>query len=699
MLNSIIRKFQYGRHTVTLETGMVARQATSAVMVTMDDTSVLVTAVVNKTSATGQKFFPLTINYQERTYAAGRIPGGFFRREGRPSENEILISRLIDRPIRPLFLKDFFHEVQIIATVVSVNSQINPDIVAIIGASVVLKLSGVPFLGPIGAARVGYIKNEYILNPTVEDMQDTELDLIVSGTKNAILMVEAEVSLLNEKQVLDAILFGHQQQQVLIDNIILFCSDVGIKSWNYIPYNIRNHQFFYKILELSHPKIIQAYCIFEKKKRSEQLEIIKNDIFKQLQDKGIILEEYEFQDILYEIEKIIVREKILRDKCHIDGRKPSVIRPLDIRIGILPRVHGSSLFTRGETQSLVSATLGTSRDAQNLDELLGDRVDNFLFHYNFPPYSIGEIGVVGSPKRREIGHGRLAKRSLLAIMPKLSEFPYTVRVVSEITESNGSSSMASVCGASLALMDAGVPIKSHIAGIAMGLIKEGEDYIILSDIIGDEDYLGDMDFKVAGNEIGITALQMDMKIEGITNVILKHALYEARKARIYILNKMKKILDIPRKKISKFAPRIHIIKINPLKIKDVIGKGGSVIRMLTEETGTVIEIQDDGTVKISATMERNARHAIQRIEEITEEIQVGKIYQGKVIRITDFGAFVSIGIGKEGLVHISQISNKRVENVTDYLKLEQIVSVKVLEIDRQGRLRLSIKEVEKFKHI
>ncbi|QCI27242.1 polyribonucleotide nucleotidyltransferase [Buchnera aphidicola] len=691
MLNSIVRKFQYGKHTITLETGMMARQATSSVMITMDDTAVFVTVVGDKKTQLNQKFFPLSINYQERTYAAGRIPGGFFRREGRPSENEILIARLIDRPIRPLFPKDFLNEIQIIATVVSVNPQINPDIVAIIGASVALKLSGMPFLGPIGAARVGYINNKYILNPTINEMKNTKLDLVVSGTKDAILMVEAEVNLLNEKEVLNAILFGYRKQQKLIENICLFAKDVKINSWNYNSKHIEDHELFNYVFEFCQSDIITSYKIVDKKIRHEKLDIIKTNLIEHLRLNNISFIESEIENILYNIERTIVRNKILYENNRIDGRKNNIVRELDIRTGILPRVHGSALFTRGETQSLVSVTLGTSRDAQNLDELLGDRTDNFLFHYNFPPYSVGEIGIVGSPKRREIGHGKLAKRSMVAVMPELDKFPYTIRIVSEITESNGSSSMASVCGASLALMDAGIPIKSAVAGVAMGLVKEGEKYIILSDILGDEDHLGDMDFKVSGTEIGITALQMDMKISGITEQILHDALNEAKKARLHILKIMKQYISTPKSHISEFAPRIHTMKINPEKIKDVIGKGGSVIRMLTEETGTIIEIQDNGIIKISASIERKAKHAIKKIKEITSEIQVGKIYNGKVIRITEFGAFVSIGFGKEGLVHISQIANKRVNKVTDYLNIEQSVLVKVLEIDRQGRLRLSIK--------
>ncbi|WP_295164324.1 polyribonucleotide nucleotidyltransferase [uncultured Buchnera sp.] len=692
MLNPIVRKFQYGQHTITLETGIMARQATAAVMASMDDTAVFVTVVGEKTTHSSQKFFPLTVNYQERTYAVGRIPGGFFRREGRPSENEILTARLIDRPIRPLFPKGFFNEIQIIATVVSVNPQINPDIISIIGASAALSLSGIPFYGPIGAARVGFINNQYVLNPTTDDMKSSFLDLVVSGTQNAILMVEAESKVLSEDKILGAITFGHQQQQVVINNIRSLSNEASKLPW-IVSYPEINTELELKLTKLVEKDISSAYLIFNKQERYEKLNFLKEEITKLFLSENPNVDISEIEDIFKNIEKKVVRKRILNNENRIDGREKDMIRALDVRTGVLPRTHGSSLFTRGETQSLVSVTLGTSRDAQNLDELLGDKTDNFLFHYNFPPYSVGEIGMVGSPKRREIGHGRLAKRSLLAVMPKLDDFPYTIRIVSEITESNGSSSMASVCGASLALMDAGVPIKSAVAGISMGLVKEGDKYVLLSDILGDEDHLGDMDFKVSGTEEGITALQMDMKIEGITNDIMRIALNKAKSARLHILNVMKQALSKPRNEISEFAPRIHTIKINPEKIKDVIGKGGSVIRMLTEETGTIIEIEDDGTVKISATIGEKAKNAIRRIEEITAEIEVGRIYPGKVTRIVDFGAFISIGIGKEGLVHISQISDKRVEKVSDHLSVDQMISVKVLEIDRQGRLRLSIKEV------
>ncbi|MGL6021301.1 MAG: polyribonucleotide nucleotidyltransferase [Gibbsiella quercinecans] len=691
MLTPTIRKFQYGQHTVTIETGMMARQATAAVMVSMDDTAVFVTVVGQKKAKPGQGFFPLTVNYQERTYAAGRIPGSFFRREGRPSEGETLTSRLIDRPIRPLFPEGFLNEVQVIATVVSVNPQVNPDIVAMIGASAALSLSGIPFNGPIGAARVGYINDQYVLNPTVDELKDSRLDLVVAGTAGAVLMVESEADILSEDQMLGAVVFGHEQQQVVIDNINALVSEVGKPKWDWQPAPV-DEALHARVAELATARLGDAYHITEKQERYAQIDAIKEDVVAALLAQDETLDEAEINDILGQVEKNVVRSRVLRGEPRIDGREKDMIRGLDVRTGVLPRTHGSALFTRGETQALVTATLGTARDAQTLDELLGERTDNFLLHYNFPPYSVGETGMVGSPKRREIGHGRLAKRGVMAVMPKGDDFPYTVRVVSEITESNGSSSMASVCGASLALMDAGVPIKAAVAGIAMGLVKDDENFVVLSDILGDEDHLGDMDFKVAGSREGITALQMDIKIEGITREIMQVALNQAKGARLHILGVMEQAISTPRGDISEFAPRIHTIKINPDKIKDVIGKGGSVIRALTEETGTTIEIEDDGTVKIAATDGDKAKHAIRRIEEITAEIEVGRIYQGKVTRIVDFGAFVAIGGGKEGLVHISQIADKRVEKVTDYLQMGQEVPVKVLEVDRQGRVRLSIKE-------
>ncbi|WWO99044.1 MAG: polyribonucleotide nucleotidyltransferase [Candidatus Dasytiphilus stammeri] len=695
MLNPIRRTFQYGKHTVTFETGMIARQATAAVMASMDDTVVFVTVVVTKPLEHGQKFFPMTVNYQERSYAAGRIPGSFFRREGRPTENEIIIARLIDRPIRPLFSEEFFNEVQIIATVISLNPQINPDLVAIMGASAALSLSEIPFNGPIGAARVGYIGNQYILNPTTEELTDSKLDLVIAGTEKAILMVESEAELLSEDQMLDAVIYGHEQQQVVIENINLLVDEAGKKRCHWKPDDTTitsNAEIYARIAELSEGRLSNAYRIIDKKMRYAEVDLIKSDVRSALQSDDSTLNDDVINIILHKIEKKIVRHRVLRGEPRIDGRNKDMIRSLDIRTGILPRTHGSALFTRGETQALVTATLGTERDAQKIEELLGESNESFIFHYNFPPYSVGETGVVGAPKRREIGHGRLAKRSVLAVMPSLDIFPYTIRIVSEITESNGSSSMASVCGASLALMDAGVPINSAVAGIAMGLVKEGDQYVVLSDILGDEDHLGDMDFKVAGSCEGISALQMDIKIEGITREIMQVALNQAKEARIHILNIMQKAIGGTRVDISKYAPRIHTLKIHPEKIKDIIGKGGSVIRALTEETGTIIDIEDDGTVKIAALDTKKVQVAIQRLEEITAEITVGRIYSGIVSRIVDFGAFVALLGSKEGLVHISQISDRHIVKVSDYLKIGQEITVKVIEVDRQGRIRLSIKE-------
>ncbi|HEK1039393.1 TPA: polyribonucleotide nucleotidyltransferase [Proteus mirabilis] len=693
MLNPTVRKFQYGQHTVTLETGMMARQATAAVMVDMDGTAVFVTVVAKKKVKEGQDFFPLTVNYQERSYAAGRIPGSFFRREGRPGEGETLIARLIDRPLRPLFPEGFLNEIQVVATVVSVNPQVNPDIVAMIGASAALSLSGVPFNGPIGGARVGFIDGQYVLNPTVDELKISKLDLVVAGTAGAVLMVESEADLLSEEQMLGAVVFGHEQQQVVIENINALVAEVGKEKWDWAPEPI-NQSLHDRIAQLAQTRIGDAYRITEKQERYEQIDAIRDEVISTLLAEDESLDEGEIIEIFSGLEKKIVRARVLAGEPRIDGREKDMVRALDIRTGLLPRTHGSALFTRGETQALVTATLGTARDAQTIDDIMGEHTDTFLLHYNFPPYSVGETGMMGSPKRREIGHGRLAKRGVLAVMPTIEEFPYTVRVVSEITESNGSSSMASVCGASLALMDAGVPIKESVAGIAMGLVKEGENFVVLSDILGDEDHLGDMDFKVAGSRNGVSALQMDIKIEGITREIMQVALNQAKSARLHILGVMESAISHPRAEISEFAPRIHTIKINADKIKDVIGKGGSVIRALTEETGTTIEIEDDGTVKIAATSGEQAKQAIARIEEITAEVEVGRIYNGKVTRIVDFGAFVAIGGGKEGLVHISQIADKRVEKVSDYLTMGQEVPVKVLEIDRQGRIRLSMKEAQ-----
>lgn len=691
LLNPIVHKFQYGQNIITLETGIMARQATSAVMVSMDDTTVFVTVVCQKKAKPEQNFFPLTVNYQERSYSVGKIPGSFFRREGRPSDSETLISRLIDRPIRPLFPKNFYHEVQIVATVVSINPQISPDIVSIIGVSAALTLSGLPFNGPIGAARIGYINNKYVLNPTHEEIKKSDLDLVISSSKEAILMVESESNFLSENKIVEGIINGYQQQKIVIENINHFAEKVGKKIfyWN-IEKNI-NVSVIKKIILFSKNKLKKAYKITEKQQRINDIDKIKTDTIDFILKDNKNINENKINEVIFSIEKKIVRSKILLGKNRIDGREKDMIRSLDIRTGILPRTHGSALFTRGETQALVTATLGTSRDAQNLDKLIGEKTDSFLFHYNFPPYSVGETGLIGAPKRREIGHGNLAKRSILAVMPKLEVFPYTIRIVAEITESNGSSSMASVCGASLALMDAGVPIKSAVAGVAMGLIKKGNKFVILSDILGDEDYLGDMDFKVAGNRNGITSLQMDIKIEGITSDIIHIALNQAKGARLHILSVMEQAISLPRKEISQFAPRIYTIKIQSEKIKDLIGKGGSVIRSLTEETGTTIEISDDGIVKIAAINNEKAQYTIKRIQEITSELEIGKKYKGKVVRIASFGAFVSILNSKEGLLHISQIAEKRIEKVTDYLSIGQEIIVTIIEIDRHGRLRLSMK--------
>ncbi|MFC0322857.1 polyribonucleotide nucleotidyltransferase [Gallibacterium melopsittaci] len=695
-MTPIVKQFKYGQHTVTLETGAIARQATAAVMASMDDTSVFVTVVAKKEVKEGQDFFPLTVNYQERSYAAGRIPGGFFKREGRPSEGETLIARLIDRPIRPLFPEGFLNEIQIIATVVSVNPQISPDLVAMIGASAALSLSGVPFNGPIGAARVGFINDQFVLNPTMAEQKQSRLDLVVAGTDKAVLMVESEADILTEEQMLAAVVFGHQQQQVVIEAIKEFTAEAGKPRWEWQA-PTKNEALINRIKELSEARLGEAYRITEKQARYEQIDAIKAEVCATIlaensEDESIT--EGKIIDIIHELESRVVRSRILAGEPRIDGRTVDTVRALDICTGVLPRTHGSAIFTRGETQALAITTLGTERDAQIIDELTGERADHFLFHYNFPPYSVGETGQIGSPKRREIGHGRLAKRGVAAVMPTLAEFPYVVRVVSEITESNGSSSMASVCGASLSLMDAGVPIKAAVAGIAMGLVKEDEKFVVLSDILGDEDHLGDMDFKVAGTRTGVTALQMDIKIEGITPEIMQIALNQAKSARMHILNVMEQAIQTPRADISDFAPRIHTMKIDPKKIKDVIGKGGAVIRSLTEETGTSIDIDDDGTVKIAATDNNAAKAVMAKIEDIVAEVEVNKIYQGKVTRIVDFGAFVSVLGNKEGLVHISQISEARVEKVTDYLQVGQEVTVKVVEIDRQGRIRLTMKDLQ-----
>ncbi|WP_348733422.1 polyribonucleotide nucleotidyltransferase [Rheinheimera texasensis] len=693
-MNPIVKSFQFGQHTVTLETGVMARQADGAVLASMGDTAVLVTVVGKKEPKPGQDFFPLTVNYQEKMYAAGRIPGGFFKREGRPSEGETLTSRLIDRPIRPLFPEGFTNEVQVIATVVSVEPDIQPDIISILGTSAALAISGIPFSGPLGAARVGYINDQYVLNPSETELKSSKLDLVVAGTANAVLMVESEAEVLSEDVMLGAVVYGHDQMQVAIKAIAEFAAEAGKPAWNWVA-KPKNDTLISKIETLSTAAVGEAYRITEKAKRYERIGAIKAEVFAQIKAElaeGESFNETEAGEIFHNLESKIVRTRIIAGEPRIDGRDNEMIRGLSVMTGLLPRTHGSALFTRGETQALVTCTLGTARDAQTVDDLLSDKTDNFLFHYNFPPFSVGETGMVGSPKRREIGHGRLAKRGVAAVMPDFDAFPYTVRMVSEITESNGSSSMASVCGSSLALMDAGVPIKASVAGIAMGLVKEGDNFVVLSDILGDEDHLGDMDFKVAGTTAGITALQMDIKIEGITKEIMQIALKQAKAARIHILGVMDSAISTHRSELSEHAPRIYTLHINPEKIRDVIGKGGAVIRQITEESGTTIEIEDDGTVKIAATNSAAAGIAIAKIEAITAEIEVGAVYEGEVVRIVDFGAFVNVLPGKDGLVHISQISDERVNNVAEHLQLGQKVKVKVLEVDKQGRVRLSIKE-------
>ena len=693
-MNNLKKSITYGDYTLTLETGEIARQATGAVLVSLDDTTVLVTVVGAKEAKPGQGFFPLTINYQEKAYAAGKIPGGFFKREGRPSENETLTARLIDRPLRPLFPKGFNNEVQVIITVLSVNPEINPDIPAMIGASAALAISGIPFNGPIAAARVGYQDGKYLLNPTYAQLENSALNLVVAGTKDAVLMVESEAKVLTEEVMLGSVLYGHEQMQAVINLINEFASEAGKPKWDWCAPAI-DMDLQDKISTMVKNRLEDAYRIPEKTHRSETISAIHSELladFCATDDASYTAEQV--TAILKDLEKTIVRGRILDAQPRIDGRDTKTVRPIHIRTGVLPRTHGSALFTRGETQAIVVATLGTERDAQILDNLAGESKDSFMLHYNFPPYSVGECGFVGSPKRREIGHGRLAKRAILGVLPPMEDYPYVLRVVSEITESNGSSSMASVCGTSLALMDAGVPIKAPVAGIAMGLVKEAERFAVLTDILGDEDHLGDMDFKVAGTAAGITALQMDIKIDGITREIMEIALAQAKEARVHILGKMNVVLEAPRDSISEYAPTITTIQINPDKIRDVIGKGGAVIRALTEEFSVTIDITDDGVVKIAAVDGTSARAAQQRIEEITAEIEVGKIYHGKVMKIMDFGAFVNVLPGQDGLVHISQICEERVEKVTDKLAEGDEVTVKVLEVDRQGRVKLTMKNIE-----
>jgi polyribonucleotide nucleotidyltransferase len=689
------KTFQYGDHTVTLETGEIARQASGAVMVSIADTSVFVTAVSLPDDDPTKDFFPMTVNYQERTYAAGKIPGGFFRREGRPSEAETLTCRLIDRPMRPLFPKGFTNDTQIVATVVSVCDEIDPEIPAMIGASAAVALSGMPFNGPLGAARVGYKDGNYILNPSKAEMETSDLDLVVAGTEHAVLMVESEAKMLSEEVMLGAVMFGHEQFQSVINAINEFKQELGVKGWDWSAPEA-DEALAEKLAAISTDALTTAYQIADKLDRQEAVRNAKNAAVEALAaaegEEG--WSEHEVLGAFSKLEKKIVRGRIIAGEKRIDGRTTSDVRQITVRTGVLPRTHGSALFTRGETQALVVTTLGTARDAQIIDALDGSYREPFMLHYNFPPYCVGETGMVGSPKRREIGHGRLAKRGVLGVMPTEEEFPYTIRVVSEITESNGSSSMASVCGTSLSLMDAGVPLKAPVAGIAMGLIKEGDDFAVLTDILGDEDHLGDMDFKVAGSLDGICALQMDIKIDGITREIMEQALAQAKDGRLHILDEMNKVISETREEMSQYAPRYLTLKIHPDKIRDVIGKGGAVIRTLTEETGAMIDIDDDGNVKIASSDLAAAEDAKSRIEQITSDAEVGAVYDGTVKKIMDFGAFVEILPGKDGLVHISQICEERVEKVTDKLAEGDVVKVKVLEIDRQGRIRLSMKAVE-----
>ena len=691
----ISKSFQYGGRTVTLETGEIARQAGGAVMVSCEGTVVLATAVVAKAAREGQDFFPLTVDYQEKFYAGGRIPGGFFKREGRPTEKETLISRLIDRPIRPLFPEDYKNEVQIIATLMSLNPDVEGDVLAMIGASAALALAGSPFQGPIAAAKVGYKGGQYLINAGVEALKDSELELVVAGTRDAVLMVESEAKELSEEVMLGAVMAGHRELQNAIEAINAMVAEANVQKSDWQA-PAKDEGMIGELVGSIGDKLKGAFSIIDKLDRRNAISVLRKDITDHLSGRA---EEqgWKIADILKEFgeqEYRTMRDSVLSTKKRIDGRGLTDVRPISCKVGVLPRVHGSALFTRGETQALVVTTLGTARDGQIMDDVAGEWKENFLFHYNFPPYSVGETGRFGAPKRREIGHGRLAKRGVLAMMPSMEEFPYTVRVVSEITESNGSSSMASVCGSSLALMDAGVPVKRPVAGIAMGLVKEGDQYVVLSDILGDEDHLGDMDFKVAGSEAGITALQMDIKIQGITEEIMQVALAQAKEGRLYILGEMAKALTSARQELSEYAPRLLTLKIHPDKIREVIGKGGATIQGITKETGTQIDIQDDGTIVIASVNAAAAQEAKRRIEQITSDVEPGRVYEGKVAKIMDFGAFVTIAPGKDGLVHVSQISNERVEKVGDRLKEGDVVKVKVLEVDKQGRIRLSMKAVD-----
>ena len=691
MFNKVSKTFQYGQHTVKMETGQIARQASGAVMLDMDDTVVLATVVAKEQAKAGQDFFPLTVDYIEKVYAAGRIPGGFFRREGRPSENETLVSRLIDRPLRPLFPEGFYNEIQVVVQVLSSNPEVNPDIPALLAASAAMAISGVPFAGPVGAARVGYIDGQYVLNPTFAQLENSRMDLVVAGTEAAVLMVESEAQQLPEDIMLGAVVYGHEQMQTAIDAIYELVRDGGKPEWNWTA-PAKNEPLIAKVTEVAQADVQAAYQIREKQLRTTALRDVHAKTLAALAEAGVEADAVEVGNILFDLEAQVVRSEILNGKPRIDGRDTRTVRPIEIELGILPRTHGSALFTRGETQGLVVATLGTKTDEQIVDALQASSRDKFMLHYNMPPFATGETGRVGSPKRREIGHGRLAKRALVACLPSNEEFPYTIRVVSEITESNGSSSMASVCGGCLALMDAGVPMKAHVAGIAMGLIKDGGKFAVLTDILGDEDHLGDMDFKVAGTAIGITALQMDIKIQGITKEIMQVALEQAKKGRMHILGKMQSAITGGREEMSTFAPRLYTMKINADKIRDVIGKGGATIRQLTEETGTTIDIQEDGTITIASNDAEKAADAQRRISELTAEIEVGKVYENcQVLKILDFGAIIQVFPGKDGLLHISQIAHERVNQVSDYLKEGQLVTVKATETDDRGRVKLSMK--------
>ncbi len=693
-MSVVSKSFPYGPHTVTIETGEVARQAEGAVRVSMGDTVVLVTACAQTTAQPGRDFFPLTVNYVEKTYAAGRIPGGFFKREGRPTEKETLTSRLIDRPIRPLFPDGFYNDVQVVATVLSMDPNIDADIPGLLGASAALALSGIPFKGPIGAARVGYRDGQYLLNPTASDLAESQLHLVVAGTEHAVLMVESEAKGLSEEVMLGSVVFGHEQMQTAIGAIKALVSEAGKSRWTWEP-TPENAALTQAVTLQAQAAIGQAYSITEKQARHARLTEIKSQVLAALTGGESPKHSREgVEDVLFKLESSIVRQRILNGEPRIDGRDTRTVRPINVRVGVLPRTHGSALFTRGETQALVVTTLGTTRDAQIIDALEGERREPFMLHYNFPPFSVGETGMMGSPKRREIGHGNLARRGVKAVMPDMATFPYVIRVVSEILESNGSSSMASVCGTSLSLMDAGVPIKAPVAGVAMGLVLEGSRYKVLTDILGDEDHLGDMDFKVAGTSEGVTALQMDIKVEGVTPEIMRVALEQAREGRLHILGEMNRVIHQSREKMSEWAPSIITLKIDPEKIRDVIGKGGAVIRQITEETGTTIDIESDGTVKIASVSGAAGREAQRRVELITADVEVGQIYEGKVARLMDFGAFVTILPGRDGLVHISQISNERVERVSDKLREGDVIRVKVLEVDRQGRIRLSMRDVD-----